>query len=43
MESPLDHILTKIFLCHFEQDCLQICPREFKSLVYTQYIDDYYF
>ena len=38
--SPLGPTLANAFLCHYEKLWLDICPPEFKFVVYGRYVDD---
>ena len=40
MSSPLEPTLANVFLCHYEKLWLDICPPEFKPVVYLRYVDD---
>ena len=40
MGSPLKPMLANVFLCYHEKIWLQICPSEFKSVIYRRYVDD---
>ena len=40
MESPLGPSLVNTFLAHHEQDCLDSCPLEYRSLYYRRYVDN---
>ena len=40
MGSPLGPTLANAFLCHYEKNCLNECPSQFKPVVYRRYVDD---
>lgn len=41
MGSPFDPTLANsFFFCYYERRCLDECPMEFKSLLYSWYVDD---
>ena len=40
MGSPLEHTLTNVFMCHFENIWLENCPADFTPIVYIRFIDD---
>ena len=40
MGSPLGPSLANAFLAHHEQNCLDGCPLEYRTLYYRRYVDD---
>ena len=40
MGSPLGPTLANAFLCHYEKECLDSYPIEFKPKLYKMYVDD---
>ena len=40
MGSPLAPTFANLFLCHHEKLWLDICPSEFKPVLYRRYVDD---
>ena len=40
MGSPLEPTLANVFMCHFENICLENCPAHFKPTVYRRFLDD---
>ena len=39
-DLPFDLHLANIFLCHYEKIWLDSCPKEFKQVYYSRYVDD---
>ena len=40
MNLPLAQTLANIFMSHIEQKRLQQCPKHFKLIFYSRYVDD---
>lgn len=40
MGSPLGPAFANIFMCHLEEQFLELCPNDFKPVFYKRYVDD---
>ena len=40
MGSPLGPTVANVFMCHFENICLENCPSHLKPIVYRRFVDD---
>ena len=40
MGSPLGPTLANVFMCHYETEWLNKCPKQFKPVFYKRYVDD---
>ena len=40
MGSPFEPTLANVFMCYFENICLENCPSLFKPIAYRRFVDD---